>query len=86
MGRIIFEALDYGLQEEEERPLSEELEVLIDTMTRTEDDEESTNSGSHSADDEGIEKDAGEEHHCSFRDVVKVRPCCRLQALWEGDK
>jgi hypothetical protein len=44
-------------------------------MTRSQDtDSEGTDTEGHSADDEGIEKDAGEEpHHCTFREVVKVR-------------
>ena len=74
LGRIIFEALDYGIGEAEERPLSHGLETLIDTMTRSQDDEgEGTDNESQSADDEGIEKDAGEDHHCTFRDVARVR-------------
>ncbi|KAL8619543.1 hypothetical protein ACOMHN_011894 [Nucella lapillus] len=80
LGRLIFEALDYGVGEAEERPLSHGLEMLIDTMTRPaegeEEDEalgEGTDTESQSADDEGIEKDAGgEEQHCTFRDVAKI--------------
>jgi len=32
LGKIIFEALDYGLSEEDERQLSPELDELLDTM------------------------------------------------------
>ena len=73
LGRIIFEALDYGIGEAEERPLSHGLEQLIETMTRSEGDDDGTDTESQSADDEGIEKDAGEDHHCTFRDVARVR-------------
>ncbi|XP_076449610.1 protein spire homolog 1-like isoform X2 [Babylonia areolata] len=72
LGRIIFEALDYGVGEAEERPLSHGLEMLIDSMTRAEEDGEGTDTESQSADDEGIEKDAGEEQHCTFRDVARL--------------
>ena len=72
LGRIIFEALDYGIGEAEERPLSHGLELLIETMTRSEGDGDGTDTEGQSADDEGIEKDAGEDHHCTFRDVARV--------------
>lgn len=75
LGRIIFEALDYGIGEAEERSLSHGLEVLIDTMTRSpqDTDGEGTDGEGQSADDEGIEKDAGEEPaHCAFRDVLRL--------------
>ena len=74
MGRITFEALDYGIGETEERPLSHGLELLIDTMTRCADGVDGgDDTENHSADDEGIEKDAGEEpHHCTFREVSRV--------------
>ena len=39
LGRVIYNALDYGLSEEEERELSNPLEKLIEFMTVAEDDE-----------------------------------------------
>lgn len=72
LGRIIFEALDYGIGEAEERPLSHGLETLIECMTRAQESGENTDNESQSADDEGIEKDAEDDHHCSFREVARV--------------
>ena len=88
LGRIIFEALDYGIGEAEERPLSHGLELLIETMTRSEGDGDGTDTEGQSADDEGIEKDAGEDHHCTFRDVARVsRSCfCSEEIRTKGSK
>ncbi|XP_025114719.1 protein spire homolog 1-like isoform X14 [Pomacea canaliculata] len=72
LGRIIFEALDYGIGEAEERPLSHGLETLIECMTRAQESGENTDNESQSADDEGIEKDAEDDHHCSFREVARL--------------
>lgn len=71
LGRVIFEALDYGIGEAEERPLSHGLETLIETMTRSEEDD-GEDTENQSADDEGIEKDAEEDHHCTFKEVARV--------------
>ncbi|XP_070203043.1 protein spire homolog 1-like [Littorina saxatilis] len=71
LGRVIFEALDYGIGEAEERPLSHGLETLIETMTRSEEDD-GEDTENQSADDEGIEKDAEEDHHCTFKEVARL--------------
>ncbi|XP_022237370.1 protein spire homolog 1-like [Limulus polyphemus] len=67
LGLVIFHALDYGLCEDEDRNLSQSLEILIDRMTSADPDDASDASGSFSDDvrsqnaDEGIEKDSGED-------------------------
>lgn len=68
LGVVIYHALDYGLQESEERHLSRNLEHLLEVMINPdeEDDEELQN-----ACDEGIEKDAKEGY--SFSDIIVVR-------------
>ncbi|XP_056002691.1 serine/arginine repetitive matrix protein 1-like isoform X2 [Ostrea edulis] len=65
LGVVIYHALDYGLQESEERHLSRNLEHLLEVMINPdeEDDEELQN-----ACDEGIEKDAKEGY--SFSDII----------------
>lgn len=64
---VIYHALDYGLQESEERHLSHDLEHLLEVMINPdeEDDDEL-----QSACDEGIEKDAKEGY--SFIDIIVV--------------
>lgn len=86
LGRIIFDALDYGIGEAEERPLSHGLEMLIDTMIRSGDDDEGTDAESQSADDEGIEKDSEEDHHCTFRDVARVSCLLWVIFVFNSDK
>ncbi|XP_052712598.1 protein spire homolog 1-like isoform X3 [Crassostrea angulata] len=65
LGVVIYHALDYGLQESEERHLSRDLEHLLEVMINPdeEDDDEL-----QSACDEGIEKDAKEGY--SFTDII----------------
>ncbi|XP_062607623.1 protein spire homolog 1-like isoform X2 [Saccostrea cucullata] len=65
LGVVIYHALDYGLQESEERHLSHSLEHLLEVMINPdeEDDEELQN-----ACDEGIEKDAKEGY--TFADII----------------
>ncbi|XP_022254835.1 protein spire homolog 1-like [Limulus polyphemus] len=68
LGLVIFRALDYGLCEDEERNLSQNLEILIDRMTSADPDDASNADDSDSSGDdaksqnadEGIEKDSGE--------------------------
>lgn len=64
---VIYHALDYGLQESEERHLSRDLEHLLEVMINPdeEEDEELQN-----ACDEGIEKDAKEGY--TFADIIVV--------------
>jgi len=52
---VIFKALDYGLQEDEERRLSPDLESLLASMS-----EIGESSDRHETDDEGIERDSGD--------------------------
>ena len=74
LGRVTFEALDYGIDEAKKHPLSHELETLIDFMTHCWYDncEEGGDTGSQSADDEGFEKYTMEEHHCTFGEVTRL--------------
>ena len=67
LGVVIYHALDYGLQESEERHLSRDLEHLLEVMINPdeEEDEELQN-----ACDEGIEKDAKEGY--TFADIIVV--------------
>ncbi|XP_076325177.1 protein spire homolog 1-like isoform X2 [Tachypleus tridentatus] len=68
LGLVLFHALDYGLCEDEERNLSQSLEILIDRMTSADSDDPSNPDDSDSSGDdtksqnadEGIEKDSGE--------------------------
>jgi len=55
LGVVIFNALDFGLKDDEERQLSPALENMIDLMTSA--DESDDLSGSCDTDDEGIEDD-----------------------------
>ena len=69
LGTAIFEALDYGIDQSEERQLSPELEAIIVTMTScVGDDPEAASNG----DDEGIEKDQDVDTRCTVSDVIKV--------------
>lgn len=52
---MIYQALDYGLGDNEERHLGRDLEHLLELMINPDEDDETFN-----ADDEGIEKDAKE--------------------------
>ncbi|XP_023231954.1 protein spire homolog 2-like [Centruroides sculpturatus] len=64
LGLAIFKALDYGLSENEERSLSNQLESLIDVMTSADQDDEGTTSDDDAESqngDEGIERDAEED-------------------------
>ena len=74
LGRVIFEALDYGIDEAKKHPLSHELETLIEFMTHWWYDncEEGGDTGSQCADDEGVEKYTMEEHHCTFGEVARL--------------
>ncbi|XP_076238699.1 spire type actin nucleation factor isoform X2 [Calliopsis andreniformis] len=61
LGMIIFNALDFGLDEQEERPLSPDLEALITLMTSS--NEEcvgETEERPQETDDEGIERDSSD--------------------------
>ncbi|XP_064599445.1 protein spire homolog 1-like [Liolophura sinensis] len=61
LGLTIFQALDYGLKEHEERHLSQSVESLIELMTVSNEDSKGDNHESHSVDDEGIENDVEDE-------------------------
>ncbi|XP_017794859.1 PREDICTED: protein spire isoform X2 [Habropoda laboriosa] len=58
LGMMIFKALDFGLDEQEERPLSPDLEALITLMTSA--DEGETEERPQETDDEGIERDSSD--------------------------
>ncbi|XP_072013667.1 protein spire homolog 1-like isoform X2 [Amphiura filiformis] len=60
LGRVIYQSLDYGFHAEEERELSHPLESLIDSMTISEDTDETDDKN---CDDEGIE-----DGNCSDED------------------
>ncbi|XP_043273153.1 protein spire isoform X2 [Venturia canescens] len=61
LGILIFKALDFGMDEKEERPLSPDLEDLITTMTHGDEEcEPDTEEKLQETDDEGIERDSGE--------------------------
>ncbi|KAG7207868.1 hypothetical protein KM043_009465 [Ampulex compressa] len=61
LGMMIFKALDFGLDEEEERPLSPDLETLITLMTNTNQEcEAETEDRPQETDDEGIERDSSD--------------------------
>lgn len=66
MGLVIYQALDYGMGDAEERHLSLELENLVEFMTNPDGDDEDAST----ADDEGIEKDA--KDGTLFPDVIAV--------------
>ncbi|XP_046619602.1 protein spire isoform X1 [Neodiprion virginianus] len=59
LGMIVFAALDFGLDEEEERRVAPDLEALITLMTQPEDESEAEDR-LQETDDEGIERDSGE--------------------------
>ena len=81
---MIYQALDYGISEEEECFVSHELETLFHFMTNSRYDncEEGGATGSHSADNEGIEKDTMEEHHCTLGEVARVSVLLSFPLLW----
>ncbi|XP_006570241.1 protein spire isoform X1 [Apis mellifera] len=59
LGMMIFKALDFGLDEQEERPLSPDLEALITLMTSADQEiEEEMEERPQETDDEGIERDS----------------------------
>ncbi|XP_012266116.2 protein spire isoform X1 [Athalia rosae] len=59
LGVIVFAALDFGLDEEEERTVAPDLNALITIMTQPEDDPE-VEDRLQETDDEGIERDSCE--------------------------
>lgn len=67
LGLVIYQALDYGLGDNEERHLGRDLEHLLELMINPDEEDETCN-----ADDEGIEKDAKEG--CTFQEISVVRP------------
>ncbi|XP_076323370.1 protein spire homolog 1-like [Tachypleus tridentatus] len=91
LGLILFHALDYGLGEDEDRNLSQSLEILIDRMTSADPDDASDTSGNYSDDlrsqnaDEGIEKDSGEDDPLEMDDEgdSKKRNGLTLQTVIE---
>jgi len=66
LGVVIFNALDFGLKEDEERQLSPALENMIDLMTSADEDDDL--SGSVDTDDEGIEDDHDESQNINDED------------------
>ena len=61
LGMMIFKALDFGLDEQEERPLSPDLEALITLMTSSNEEcEGETEERRQETDDEGIERDSSD--------------------------
>ncbi|XP_076162134.1 spire type actin nucleation factor isoform X2 [Ptiloglossa arizonensis] len=61
LGMMIFEALDFGLDEQEERPLTPNLEGLITLMTSANGGcEKETEERPQETDDEGIERDSSD--------------------------
>ncbi|XP_076619062.1 spire type actin nucleation factor isoform X1 [Colletes latitarsis] len=61
LGMMIFKALDFGLDEQEERPLSPDLEGLITLMTSSNGEcEGETEERPQETDDEGIERDSSD--------------------------
>ncbi|XP_043521738.1 protein spire isoform X1 [Frieseomelitta varia] len=61
LGLMIFKALDFGLDEQEERPVSPDLENLITLMTRADQEiEGETEERPQETDDEGIERDSSD--------------------------
>uniref|UniRef100_K7F7P8 Spire type actin nucleation factor 1 n=1 Tax=Pelodiscus sinensis TaxID=13735 RepID=K7F7P8_PELSI len=75
LGIIIYKALDYGLNENEERELSPPLEQLIDHMTNTVEVDGSKDEG-YEALDEGVEEDEDKKEEVevihSYKDVMKL--------------
>lgn len=62
LGVVVFQALDFGLGENEEQKLSAPLENLIERMTGSESDDEGAGRTEDDNDgDEGIEHDAGDD-------------------------
>ncbi|CAG2202599.1 SPIR [Mytilus edulis] len=63
LGLVIYQALDFGLGDNEERHLGRDLEHLLELMINPDEEDETFN-----ADDEGIEKDAKEG--CTFQEIT----------------
>ena len=78
LGVVVFQALDYGLGEEEEQKLTAALEALLSKMTGSDSDDEGDNEAQNEGDaDEGIEHDAEDEEmsrspKVTFDEVIKV--------------
>lgn len=70
LGILLFQALDFGSQEEEERRLSPDLERLIEHMTTDDAGERS-----QEADDEGIERDSCESENDEDALGVVIKMC-----------
>lgn len=66
LGVTIYEALDQGLQDEEERQLSPELEGVLDLMANTASD-----------DDEGIDISESLDGGDTFQDSIKLSGACQ---------
>lgn len=61
LGMMIFKALDFGLEDEEERPISPDLDALITFMTSSvQECEGNTEERPQETDDEGIERDSSD--------------------------
>lgn len=67
LGVVLFQALDFGLKEDEERTLENNLEKLIEDLTSADKDIDSG--------DEGIERDSDESSECgiSLNTVLEVQ-------------
>ncbi|XP_051157327.1 protein spire isoform X3 [Leptopilina boulardi] len=85
LGLVIFDALDYGLEEAEERPISPDLNTLISLMTSDNQECRPEEERLQETDDEGIERDSGETElddllaqnlNGSYSDEIKL---CSLQ-------
>ncbi|XP_039279947.1 protein spire isoform X2 [Nilaparvata lugens] len=85
LGCVVFRALDFGLDEEEERHLHPDLEALIANMSTSSGVDRVGGGSTTETDDEGIERDACEGegdydhhsspsslHHFSLDDVLKI--------------
>ncbi|XP_063228893.1 protein spire isoform X2 [Bacillus rossius redtenbacheri] len=72
LGYTVFQALDFGFGEEEQRELSPDLSRLIDRMTSADEVREAQ----HETDDEGIERDSGDSdeessQYCTLDTVIE---------------
>lgn len=80
LGWMIFKALDFGLDEQEERPVSPDLENLITLITRADQEiEGETEERPQETDDEGIERDSSDADVDEFlsqksNDTYEERP------------
>ncbi|KAM6430085.1 protein spire homolog 2 isoform 3-T3 [Liasis olivaceus] len=77
LGFVIYRALDWGLEENEERELTPELERLIDLMTNS----DSEDSGNGSAADEGYSGQEEEEEAVAKGTLSAVRTFGRVMQL-----